>query len=165
MVTNGNVLYDSGSTSITHAGGTMSLVSGTPVVSSATDLQAKSESLLNTVTSIDMKTQAATTLLNVAGTKCIITRIIFRITTADTIAVQPQIEVGLSANYDEWQSQMTLPSGITAADKWCDYGLLTTGLTRTIFSSGNAVAMNVVVGATATTYTCTAYVYGYYLSS
>lgn len=166
----GYALLNSSGTAIEYSGGSMGLINGSPLTTANTSLPFSSESLLATVTSIDLKTTGQTTLLTVPGSgvgKVIITRIILRATSVSAPVSAPTVRVGLASAYTEWQTGMmsTAFGSSVVVDMFTDIGLITTSLGRKVFSTSDVVKLDITTGATATTLTATAYVYGYYLSS
>ncbi len=116
--------------------------------------------ILATVASINLKNTGATTLYTVpTGKTLIINDIIVVLTASDTIAVAPTVRIGKSAAYTEWAPATAL-TNLAGVKSYISLNTLAIGLIRQTFVATEAVAIDVTVGATATTMTATAYLIG-----
>lgn len=117
--------------------------------------------LLATVTGIDLKTVAATNLYTVpAGKTLVITEVVIRVTAADTFAVAATLAVGKTASFNEW-IVATAMTGLAAVGQFRLLSNSAAGLIYQSFAAGEVVALNVTVGATATTLTGAVDLFGY----
>lgn len=115
-------------------------------------------SLLSTTTGIDAKTVATTNLYTVPGGKtAIISGVIFRVTTADTITGVPSVGVGIAAGEDDIFSSTAL-TGLDATTKY--YRASVEGVS-TAGAATNVIKLGVDTGATATTMTIAVDLFGY----
>lgn len=118
-------------------------------------------SLLTTVSGINLKTVAATNLYTIpSGTTAVITEIVLRITTSSGFAVGCTISVGKTASFNEWLVA-TAMTGLSAVGNFRMLSQSAAGLVYGTFAAAEVIALNVTVGATATTLTGTAEVFGY----
>lgn len=132
-------------------------------VNSTTDMSSTASSItkLATVDSIDLKTIAATNLYTVpAGKTVIITEIVLRITAVNTFISGATISVGKSASYNEWLVA-TAMGALSATNQFRLLSHSAAGLIYQSFAAAEVVALSVTVGATSTTLTASADVYGY----
>lgn len=113
------------------------------------------------IPSINLKTTGQTTLITVpAGKTLDIVDIRLIVTAANTIAVAPALRVGKSPSYNEWAPITTL-TGLNATNQVFSLATSAAGLIRSVFVAGETVKLDVTTGATATTLTATAVVFGY----
>lgn len=118
-------------------------------------------SLLGTVTGIDLKTPGQTTLYTApAGKSLIITDIFLVPTAASAIVAAPIIRIGKTALFTEWLPLTTL-TGLNGASQLISLRNTATLLIQNIFAAADVVKLDVQTGATATTLTVTAYIYGF----
>lgn len=119
--------------------------------------------LLGTVTGIDLKTQAATTLYTVPSGKTLyVTEIVLRITNTSGFISGATLGVGKSASYNEWLTA-TAMGALSATNQFRLLSHSAAGLIYQSFAATEVVALNITVGAVATTLTAAADVYGYLL--
>ena len=110
---------------------------------------------------IDLKTVGQTILYNVpAGKNCIITDVVLHVTGASTVTVAPIIRIGKVSAYNEWLVLTTL-TGLDAVDKFVRLASATTLTIHRTFAASDQIKLDVQTGATATTLTVTAHVFGY----
>lgn len=133
-------------------------------INSTTDIAAGTViSLLGTTTGIDLKSAAATTLYTVpVGKTAYITEIVIRITAVNTFAAGATIGVGKSASFNEWLAA-TAMGALSATNQFRLLSHSAAGLIYQSFAAGEVVAINVTIGATATTLTAACDVFGYLL--
>jgi hypothetical protein len=116
--------------------------------------------ILATVTGINAKTVAATTLLTVpASATAIVTGLIIRSTTATAITAPPTVGVGVAAGEDDVMPSTAL-TGLTVANKawaWMPAGLLNA------VTAGQVLSLGVDAASTGTTHTVAVDVLGYLL--
>lgn len=121
------------------------------------------QSLLATITGINLKNTGQTTLITVpTGKTLIMTDVILVPTSVNTIAVAPIIRIGKSASYNEWAPLVTL-TGLNASNQYLSVGTFVAGIIRSLFASTEVVKLDVQTGATATSLTCTAYIFGLFI--
>lgn len=115
---------------------------------------------LATVAGINLKTVATTTLYTTpAGHTAVISAIILEITTGTSITVDAKAGVGIAAGEDDIFSSENLVNTRAAGDVW-SFSLK--GKARTA-PAASAVKLGVDTGATGTTLTATAHVFGFLL--
>lgn len=116
-----------------------------------------------TVTGISLTATGATTLFTVpAGATFVMTEVVLRITAVNTFISGATIGVGKSASFNEWLVATAMGSLNTVGQ----FRLLShsaAGLIYQTFAATEAIALNVTIGATSTTLTATAEVYGYFI--
>lgn len=116
--------------------------------------------LLGSASGIDLKSTGQTTLYTVpAGKTLLITNVILLITSANTVAVVPVVRIGKASAYNEWAA-LTTVTGLDTAGKFLSLNNATTLMMHQSFAAGEVVKLDVQTGATATTLTGTAYLYG-----
>lgn len=117
--------------------------------------------VLSTTSNIDLKTAAATNLYTVpAGKTLIVTEIVLRVTAASGFAAGCTLSIGKSAAYTEWLAA-TAMTGLSAIGNYRLLSNSAAGLVYNVFAAGDVIALNVTIGATATTLTATAELQGY----
>lgn len=117
--------------------------------------------VLATVAAIDLKVTGQTTLFTVpAGKTLIITDVIVRATSADTVAVAPIVRVGKTASFNEWAPLATL-TNLTAAGSFYSLAPFAIALIRQTFAAAEVVKIDVQTGATAVALVATVHVIGY----
>lgn len=121
------------------------------------------------VTGVDLKTTGQTTLFTVpntpvtTGKKFIVTDILVRVDTANTVTVAPIIRVGKSAGYTEYITTATL-TGLDAVGEYKYLSEYMTGAdVHTQFDLGDVIKLDVTTGATATTLTADFYLFGIFI--
>lgn len=121
------------------------------------------------VTGVDLKATGQTTLFAVpntpplAGYKFMVTNVLVRVNTADTVTGAPIIRIGKSAAYTEYLTTATL-TGLDAVGEyqWLNVYLTATDI-QTQFDLGDTIKLDVTTGATATTLTADFYLFGIFI--
>ena len=118
-------------------------------------------SKLATVTGISLTAAATTNLYTVpAGASVVITEIVLRITAVNTFISGATISVGKTASYNEWLVA-TAMGNLSTVGQFRMLSHSAAGLLYQTFAAAEIVALNVTIGATSTTLTATADIYGY----
>lgn len=118
-------------------------------------------SRLASVSGVDLKTVASTNLYTVpTGKSLVVTEVIIRITVSSGFAVAATVSVGKTAAFTEWLVA-TAMTGLSALGSFRKLSDSVAALVHGMFTAGEVLALNVTVGATATTLTATVDVYGY----
>lgn len=119
--------------------------------------------LLGTITGIDLKATGATTLYTVPSGKTVyITEIVLRITNTSGFISGATLGIGKNASYNEWLVA-TAMGALSATTQFRKLSHSAAGLIYQSFAATEVVALNITVGAVATTLTAAADVYGYLL--
>lgn len=113
------------------------------------------------VPDIDLKTVGRNNLIIGAVANTYVTGIVSINTGADSITVQPTIRIGKAPNYNEFMDSTVLDSELQGVG---DYQSFVNRRGATMFSGGDDVVLDVVVGSTATTHIVTVEVWGYILA-
>jgi len=120
--------------------------------------------ILNEVTGINLKTTGPTTLYTVPADKILyLTDIILVITAADTFATPVTVRVGLDPAFTEWLAATSL-TGLDSVGDFISLGKVAAGMIHKVFAAGEVVALDITVGAGATTLTATAYPIGMFFN-
>lgn len=113
------------------------------------------------VTGIDLKSAASTNLYTVpAGKTLYVTDVIVEITAVNTFATAATVEVGKTAAFDEWISATAL-TGLDTVGEFVSLASSAALVVHKTFAATEIVALNVTVGAGATTLTGAATIFGY----
>lgn len=116
---------------------------------------------LASVSGINLKTTGQTTLYTCPnGKTCVITDVLLLVTGANTIAVPPILRIGKASSYNEWLPLTTL-TGLDTTNKFTSLAVSAALLMHQTFAGNDVVKVDVQTGATATTLTVTAYVFGF----
>lgn len=114
--------------------------------------------VLNTVTGIDGKAVAATTLYTVpTGRTAIITGATIRATVATAITVEPAMGIGVAAGESDMFASTTLTGFTTTAKVW---NFVATGLS-VVGNAADVIKLGIDTGSTGTTHTLAADLIGY----
>lgn len=113
------------------------------------------------VTGIDLKSAASTNLYTVpAGKTLYVTDVIVEITAVSVFATPVSVEVGKTASFDEWLSAVSLV-GLDTVGEFVSLASTSLLPVHKTFAATEVVALNVTVGAGATTLTGAATIFGY----
>lgn len=117
--------------------------------------------LLSTVSGVDLKVTGPTSLYTVpTGKTLYVTEIIVDITAASGFAVAATARIGKSAAYTEWLAATAL-TGLNGVGKFLQLSKTALGLVHQTFTANEVLAVDLTVGATATTLTGRFYVFGF----
>lgn len=119
--------------------------------------------LLKTTNDINLVNTGATTLYTVpSGKTLIITEIVIRITAVNTFLSGATVSVGKDASYNEWLTA-TAMGALSATNQFRMLSHSAAELLYQSFAAGEVVAINVTVGAAATSLVAACDVFGYLL--
>lgn len=117
---------------------------------------------LTTVTGISLTATGATNLYTVpSGKTLVLTEIVVRITAVDTFTTGATLSVGKSASYNEWLVATAMGNTFNSTTQFRLLSHSAAGLIYQSFVAGEIIAINVTIGAVATTLTAACDVYGY----
>ncbi len=143
------------------------LLKGVTVPSSS--LYATTPTLLAEVTNVDLTTVASTTIFTSTG-NCIVTLVVTRITSANTVTFDPQIVVGSNpvgvTPYNNFTNVTTIlpktpPAGATAALNKVIPSVYNSASPGEILTAGGKMIYNVTSGATASSLRATVDTFGF----
>ena len=119
-------------------------------------------SILSTTTGIDAKVVATINLYTVpAGKSTIVTSVIIRVTTADTITAVPALGIGIAAGEDDIIASTTL-TGLDATTKYWKFDVEGTAK---VGAAAEVIKLGIDTGATATTMTIAVDLIGYLVNA
>lgn len=116
---------------------------------------------LSMIQGIDLKATGPTTLFTVpSGKKCLVEDVVLEVTAAATVTVVAVIRIGKASAYTEWLAATTL-TGLDTVGEVMSLARTANLLVHQTFNSGDTIKLDVTVGATATSLTVSAHVFGY----
>jgi len=120
-----------------------------------------SYALLASVSGIDLKTAAQTTLYTVpTGKTCLITEVVLFATAATAVTSAPIIRIGKTAGFNEWLGLTTL-TGLDTTNEFLSLSKSANLLIHQSFAAAEVIKIDVGTVATATTLTVKAFVFGF----
>lgn len=96
-----------------------------------------------------------------AGKTLMLTSIYVFPTIVTDYVAQASFRIGLSPAFTEWLAEVPMPNNLTTAGFYTDLGTEDISLVHKLFTGGDVITMDVVVGANATDYTVDMRLFGY----